>query len=355
MTATIPLPDSATPPNGARPSESRSNAILARLFGSSTSAITIALIICIVIMSIISDRFLTTSNIYNIVAQSAVVGIAAVGGTLIIITGGIDLSVGAALGLSGILAGLVMQSGQSGFVGMLVAVVVAAGVGAFNGASITWLRLAPFIVTLAVLGMARGLTLQVSQGQSVYNLPTDFTVLGGGTIAGIPISALLTLAVFVLGHLLLTKTVFGHKVFAVGGNREAARLAGINVSRVTFLVYVIAGICVGLASIVLVGRLGSATPTGGTGVELQVIAAVVIGGTSLFGGKGSMLGTLVGVLLIGVINNGLTLLNVSPFLVQFMQGVLIFVAVLLDAFNTRRLARAGGRQSNAGSRRAVGA
>jgi ribose transport system permease protein len=322
-----------------RPSPSAASRLLSRLLGSSTSAIVVALIVCCVIMSIVSDRFFTTSNIYNIVAQSAVVGIAAVGGTLIIITGGIDLSVGSSLGMSGIFAALAMQSGQGAVVGIIVAVAVSVLVGMFNGASVTLLKLAPFIVTLAVLGMARGLTLQVSQGQSIYNLPTGFTALGGGTIAGVPISAIVTVIAFILGHILLTKTTFGHRVFAVGGNREAARLSGINVNRVTFFVYAIAGVCVGIASVILVGRLGSATPTGGTGAELQVIAAVVIGGTSLFGGKGSMIGTFVGVLLIGVINNGLTLLNVSPFLVQFMQGALIFIAVVLDAVNTRRLSR----------------
>jgi ribose transport system permease protein len=317
----------------------RAGAIATRLLSSPTSAIFIALILCCVIMSIVSDRFFTAGNIYNIIAQSAVVGIAAVGGTLIIITGGIDLSVGSSLGISGIFAAIAMQATHNALIGVLVAIIVAVLVGMFNGFSVAVLKLAPFIVTLAVLGMARGLTLQVSQGQSLYNLPTGFTALGGGTIAGVPISAVVTILVFILGHLVLTKTTFGHRVFAVGGNREAARLAGINVNRVTFSVYVIAGVCVGIASIILVGRLGSATPTGGTGAELQVIAAVVIGGTSLFGGKGSMFGTLVGVLLIGVINNGLTLLNVSPFLVQFMQGALIFIAVMLDAFNTRRLSR----------------
>jgi ribose/xylose/arabinose/galactoside ABC-type transport system permease subunit len=309
------------------------------MLSSPTSAIFIALVACCVIMAILSDRFLTLSNVYNILAQSAVVGIAAVGGTLIIITAGIDLSVGSALGLSGIVAGLAMQAGLGPVVGILAAIVTAVLVGVFNGISVTLLRLAPFIVTLAVLGMGRGLTLQLSKGQSIYNLPRGFTVFGTGTIAGIPLSAILTVVIFLLGHLLLTKTTFGHRVFAVGGNSEAARLAGINVKATVFWVYVIAGLCTGIASIILVGRLGSATPTGGSGDELLVIAAVVIGGTSLFGGKGSMLGTLVGVVLIGVINNGLTLLNVSPFMVQFMQGLLIFVAVTLDAVNTRRVKR----------------
>jgi ribose/xylose/arabinose/galactoside ABC-type transport system permease subunit len=188
--------------------------------------------------------------------------------------------------------------------------------------------------------MARGLTLQLSQGQSVYGLPGVLNWLGAAEIGGIKVSAILTLLLFVLAHLVLSRTTFGHRVYAVGGNAEAARLAGINVKQVVFATYVLAGLCVGIAAIVLIGRLDSATPNAGTGTELQVIAAVVIGGTSLFGGKGSMVGTFVGVLLIGVINNGLTLLNVSSFWVQFVQGALIFLAVLLDSFNTGRLRRA---------------
>jgi ribose transport system permease protein len=153
------------------------------------------------------------------------------------------------------------------------------------------------------------------------------------------VSALLTLALFVVGHLVLSRTTFGHKLYATGGNAEAARLSGINVSRVIFAAYVIAGLCAGIVAILLVGRLDSATPNAAAGTELQVIAEVVIGGTSLFGGKGSMVGTLIGVLLIGVITNGLTLLNVSSFWVQFVQGALIFLAVLLDSFTSRRVTR----------------
>ena len=298
-----------------------------------------ALVLACVVMFILTPQFLTTSNLMNILTQSSIVGIAAVGATFIIITGGIDLSVGSNVALSGMVAATLVSAGVDGFIGILIAILVAAAVGAFNGASVTLLRLAPFIVTLAVLGMARGLTLQISGGESVYDLPRAFTWLGGGTVAGIPVPVIMTILAFGIGYFVLSRTTFGHQVYAVGGNREAARLAGIRDRRVLFSVYLIAGLCAGLAAITLVGRLGSATPTAATGLELQVIAAVVIGGTSLFGGKGSLAGTFVGVLLIGVINNGLTLLNVSPFWVQFMQGLLIFLAVLLDSYNSRRLSK----------------
>jgi ribose/xylose/arabinose/galactoside ABC-type transport system permease subunit len=237
------------------------------------------------------------------------------------------------------LGALSVQHAYGAVSGIVLTLLIGMGVGAINGLSVAALRLTPFIVTLATMGMAQGLTLQAAAGQSVYNLPPALTIFGGGRIfGGLPISVIVTVIVFVFGEILLKRTAFGKSVYAVGGNREAARLAGIDVNRVTFLVYLLAGFCAGIAAILTVGRVGAATPTGGAGVELRVIAAIVIGGTSLFGGKGSLWGTLVGVLLIGVINNGLTLLNVDPFLVQFMQSALIFIAVLFDALNTRRIA-----------------
>ena len=313
--------------------------LVGRLFSNTTSAIAVVLLLICIVLSQLSPGFLTAHNVYAVLAQSAVVGVAAVGGTFVIITGGIDLSVGAAIGLAAMLGALAVQHGYGAGIGILITLLVGLGIGAVNGVSVTALRLTPFIVTLATMGMAQGLTLQTNQGQSVYNLPAALTIFGGGRIlGGLPISVIATVIVFILGEILLKRTAFGKSVYAVGGNREAARLAGIDVSRVTFLVYLLAGVCAGIAAILTVGRVGAATPTGGAGVELRVIAAIVIGGTSLFGGKGSLWGTLVGVLLIGVINNGLTLLNVDPFLVQFMQSALIFIAVLFDALNTRRIA-----------------
>jgi ribose transport system permease protein len=331
----LPTP-STRPPAGA---PGRRGIDVRRAFSSNIAPIVVALVAVSAVLSLLSPSFLTPNNLSNIVTQSAVVGIAAVGVTFVIITGGIDLSVGSNLALAGLVGAMTAQA-TNGVLGILAVLGVAVAVGAFNGSSVAWLRLAPFIVTLATLGMARGLTLQLSQGQSVYGLPGALNWLGAAEIGGIKVSAILTLLLFVLAHFVLSRTTFGHRVYAVGGNAEAARLAGINVKQVVFATYVLAGLCVGIAAIVLIGRLDSATPNAGTGTELQVIAAVVIGGTSLFGGKGSMVGTFVGVLLIGVINNGLTLLNVSSFWVQFVQGALIFLAVLLDSFNTGRLRRA---------------
>lgn len=308
---------------------------------SNLAPIVVALVLVSIVLSVMTPNFLTASNLTNIVTQSAVVGIAAIGATFVIITSGIDLSVGSNIALSGLVGAIVAQTTGSGLLGIAVVVLVAVVVGAFNGASVAWLGLAPFIVTLAVMGMARGLTLQISQGQSVYGLPESLNWLGASAIFDIKTSALVTLLLFIVAHFVLSQTTFGHQIYAVGGNAEAARLSGINVKRVIFAAYVIAGLTAGVAAIILLGRLDSATPNAAIGTELQVIAAVVIGGTSLFGGKGSMIGTLIGVLLIGVINNGLTLLNVSAFWVQFVQGALIFLAVLLDSFNSRRKRRSG--------------
>ncbi|UOQ57497.1 ABC transporter permease [Leucobacter allii] len=326
-----------------RPNAARSPHWLSRLVGSSLAPIVVALVLVSIALAFLTPSFLTASNLTNIVTQSAVVGIAAIGATFVIITSGIDLSVGSNIALAGMIGAIVAQASGSGFLGVAAVVLVSVLVGAANGASVAWLGLAPFIVTLAVMGMARGLTLQISQGQSVYGLPPSLSWLGASAILDIKTSALVTVLLFILAHLVLSQTTFGHRVFAVGGNAEAARLAGIDVRRVVFACYVIAGLTAGIAAIILLGRLDSATPNAATGTELQVIAAVVIGGTSLFGGKGSMMGTFVGVLLIGVINNGLTLLNVSSFWVQFVQGALIFLAVLLDSVNSRRKRRTAGR------------
>lgn len=312
-------------------------------FLSGIGPIVVALLVLGVLLSLSTDSFLTAANLTNIVVQVSVVGVCAIGGTFVIITSGIDLSVGSTVALCGMTAAWFMKDGPlvGGLAGLLVAVLVGVAIGAFNGASVTWLRLTPFIATLAMLAMGRGLTQQISQGQTIFGFPLDFTFPGNGKIAGIQAPVVITVIAFIIGHLILTRTSFGHAVYAVGGNKEAARLAGIPVRRVQFTVYVLAGLCAAIAGILLTGRLNAALPQAATGLELQVIAAIVIGGTSLFGGRGSLVGTFAGVLLIGVIGNGMTLLDVNPFWQQFVQGAVIFLAVTLDAVNQRRLARSG--------------
>lgn len=338
-----PAPAQEPPPRERPTAGSRAEAVRQRLVGiTGIGPLLIALVLICLFLTITTDTFLTRSNLTNIIVQTSVVGIAAVGATFVIITSGIDLSVGSNVALSSMVAAYAMKHDlvPGGIGGIVIALLVGLLVGSFNGVSATVLRLTPFIATLAALAMARGLTQQVSQGQTIFGFPRSFTFLGNGSIAGVQAPVVITIVVFIVGYLLLTRTSFGHQVYALGGNREAARLAGIPVRRVEFTVYALAGVCAGLAAVVLTGRLNSALASGATGLELQVIAAVVIGGTSLFGGRGSLAGTFLGVVLIGVIVNGLTLLNVNPFWQQFVQGAVIFVAVLLDALNSRRLQKA---------------
>ena len=317
-------------------SQARSRRIIRQLRTGLGPLLAALILICIG-LSIASPEFLTTSTLTNIMVQVSVVGIAAVGGTFVIITSGIDLSVGSLVALSGMVAATVMAGSSPdnvalGIAGLGVALVV----GALNGLSVAWLRLVPFIVTLAMMAMARGLTLAISDGRTKFDFPNAFTAFGAKTLVGLPAPMIVMLVVFVIGHVLLRKTTFGHQVFAVGGNKEAARLAGIPVNRVIFLTYTLAGATAAVAGIVLAGRLNSALPSAANGLELQVIAGIVIGGTSLAGGRGSIVGTFIGVVLIGVINVGLSLLGVNPFWTQFIQGGVIFAAVLLDAVSQRR-------------------
>jgi ribose/xylose/arabinose/galactoside ABC-type transport system permease subunit len=291
----------------------------------------IALLLLIIVFSFVSGDFLTVSNWINIIQQSAIIAVVAIGVTFVIITSGIDLSVGSVVALAGMVsAQLLVSHGLPAWLAIIVGIAIGVAFGLFNGIGVAYIGLAAFITTLATMSMGRGLALADSGGQTIFGLSSSYTFLGGGYVLGIPVPVIITFVLFVIAHFVLSRTVFGHKVYAIGGNREAARLAGINVRRIELLVYILAGALSGLAGIMLTGRLAAALPTSATGLELQVIAAIVIGGASLFGGRGNMIGTFFGVLTIGVLSNGLDLLNVSPFWVQFIQGVVIFLAVLID-------------------------
>ncbi len=286
-----------------------------------------------------TPQFLTTANALSILLASSLIGIVAVGQTFIIVTGGIDLSTGSVVALAGVVSGLALQAGWGVTPSVAAGIGLGALCGGFNAFAVTILGMTPFIVTLAVLAMARGLAFIVTGGNTLFGFPEGFDEIGGGNLGPMPIAALITIGVTLIGWIVLARTVFGAEVYAIGGNREAARLAGVPVGRTLALVYVIAGALSGLGGVVLAGQLDSAQPIAAMGLELNAIAAVVIGGASLFGGKGSMLGTLLGVLIIGLINNGLTLWNVQPFWVQFIQGAVIFLAVLVDSLNQKRRGR----------------
>ena len=293
--------------------------------------------ICL-ILALATPNFFKPDNLMNIVRQSSFRAIVAVGMTFVILTAGIDLSVGGVIALSGVAGSLVLV--HPGLpVPLAIALGIGAGVavgtalGAFNGLAITRFYLPPFIATLAmwfIAGRDGGLAFLITSGQPVFNLPPSFLFVGAGDVLGIPVPVIIMVVIVAAGHFALTRTTFGRYVYAVGGNEEAARLSGINVRRVLMTVYVISGMLSGLTGMILAGRLASGDPKTGVGQELDVIAAVVVGGTSLFGGRGTILGTVVGALIIGVLNNGLNLLNISSYWQPVVKGGVILVAVMID-------------------------
>ena len=283
------------------------------------------------VMSFISPPFRTLSNIENILQQSSVNGIMAVGMTLVIITAGIDLSVGSVLALSAVVAtSFAHPDTHSLIVPILLGLLVGLTCGTVSGVLIAKRRLAPFIVTLGMMTVARGLALVYTNGRPVINLSDAYDKIGGGYLAQLPVPTLIFFFVVMVGAFILHFTRFGRYVYAVGGNELAAKVSGINTDRILIGVYALTGALAGLAGIVLSSRVMSGSPATGAGYELDAIAAVVIGGTSLSGGRGSISGTVVGALIIGVMNNGLDLLNVSSYWQQIVKGVIIVLAVLLD-------------------------
>ena len=283
--------------------------------------------------------FLLAANLRNVANQIAVIALVAIGMTLVIITAGIDLSVGSLIALSAVLAGwLIAQFGGDGastftmIWASLAAIVLCGATGAFSGAVITRFNIPPFIATLAMMQVAAGVAYIISEGKPIYQIPQSFTTLGRGVdpLLGIPYAVVLMVALYAVAHLVMSRTVYGRYIYAVGGNAEAARLAGIRVKSVIFSVYVIAGILAGLGGIVLASQLKSGAPTYGLSYELYVIAAVVVGGTSLSGGEGKILGTLIGAFIIAVIQNGMNLTNVESYTQKVILGLVILGAVLLD-------------------------
>jgi ribose/xylose/arabinose/galactoside ABC-type transport system permease subunit len=295
----------------------------------------IAFAILFVILSITSESFLTTTNIINILRQVSIIGIVAIGMSFVIITGGIDLSVGSIMALSAVVAASFAQadSSYSILIPMIIGVTVGLACGLINGVLVAKWKVAPFIATLGMMTAARGLAMVYTDGRPVIGLSSSYNNIGSGYILGFPIPVLAFLVIVLVGIFILNFTVFGRHVFATGGNEQSAKLSGIHISTVKIGVYAISGLLAGIGGMILSSRIMSGSPVLGQGYELDAIAAVVIGGTSLFGGVGSLLGTLVGVLIIGVMNNGLDLLNVSSYYQQILKGAIIVIAVLLDKKN----------------------
>lgn len=296
--------------------------------------IVLAILLETVVFAALAPQFLSFENLANVGVSIAVIGILAVGMTFVILTGGIDLSIGSVAALAGVVAAIVaLRFGVAA--GFAAALGVGVLTGIFNGAFVAYFRVPPFVVTLAILTIARGLAFVLSEGRSIGNLPEDFARLGKASIAGVPLSVLIMLATFAAGWFVLKHTTFGRYVYAVGANAEATFLAGVAVKKVTFGVYVLNGALVGLAAIVLASRLGAGVPNSGLQYELDVIAAVVVGGTSLLGGRGSVVQTLLGTIFIGVLNNGLNLRGTDPYLQKIWLGAVILLAVLFDRTNKK--------------------
>jgi ribose transport system permease protein len=307
----------------------------------------IALVVLCTVIAILSDKFLTLDNGWNVLRQIAVNICISVGMTLVVLTAGIDLSVGSVLALCGAFTAGLLKNGIKmpsadlfiGFtlLGALLAGIVAGAVlGWFNGLVITKFNVPPFVGTLAMLTIARGLTMLWTQGHPISNLGPAFSTIGTGWFAGIPVPVWIAGVVVLLAIFITRQTRLGRYIYAIGGNENAAVLSGININKVKLIVYSMAGALAAVGGIMVTSRLDSAQPNAGTGYELDAIAAVVIGGTSLSGGKGSIGGTVMGAVIIGVLNNGLVLLNVSPFWQQVVKGAVILIAVIIDKGSNRK-------------------
>lgn len=297
----------------------------------------IGLVILIGIVGVLSPSFFTVANLLNVLRQTSINGVIAAGMTFVILTGGIDLSVGSILGFSGAVAASCLASGQSMLVTIVLTLVIGSGVGLINGIIISKGKLQPFIVTLATMTILRGATLVFTDGKPISlgsgSSAIAFSKIGGGTIFGIPTPVVIMIFAFAICYYILTQTKMGRYTYALGGNEEATRLSGLNADRIKMFVYTISGLLASVAAIIITSRLFSAQPNAGDGYELDAIAAVVLGGTKLAGGKGKITGTIIGALIIGVLSNALNLLNVSSYFQMIAKGVVILIAVLLDRKN----------------------
>ena len=296
----------------------------------------VTLIVLFISLSIASPHFLTNTNLSSVVRQTAVINIMALGMTLIIVSGGIDLSVGAILAMSGLLGTMAMEKGQPIVAGILIGILTGGFWGFVNGLLTTRLRINPFIVTLGTLGIVRGLTLIISNGLPVHQIPREFSFLGEGNVLGVPFVLWILLGCALIVHMIMEHTKLGRYTFAIGSNTDAAWYAGIPVSFHTTAVYAIGGLLTGLSGMIEASRLMTGQPTAGQGYELQAIAAVVIGGGSLRGGEGSVIGTLVGAFIMGLLSNGSDLLGISPYLQQAIIGAVIILAVTFDELRKRK-------------------
>jgi ribose/xylose/arabinose/galactoside ABC-type transport system permease subunit len=293
-----------------------------------------ALIIIMIASGLISPQFFTMVNLLNVMQQIAIVGVLGVGMTYVILTAGIDLSVGSIVAMVSVF-GAISVNANGLVVGIAESLILGAIVGVVNGAGVVLARIQPFIMTLATMATASGVAFILSGGLQVSISSNSFNNLGQGRVAGLPIPAVVLIVLALLGGFVLSRTVFGRSIFAVGSNREAARLSGISVGWVQFTMYVVSGVCAALGGLLYSAELGTGTPTAGTGIELDAIAAVVIGGTSLFGGVGGISGTFIGAAILGILADILNLVGVQTYVQDVVKGAIIVVAILVQNLSGR--------------------
>jgi len=293
-------------------------------------AIPLALVLLVVIFSITSDAFLTSRNILNILRQVSIVGICAVGMTFVILTGGIDLSVGSVIGVSVVSCASLMVSGVHPVLAVIISLLIGAVIGLINGIFINEVGIPPLITTLAMMTALRGIAYKITAGLPVYGFPKSFAVIGQGYLGKVPVPVIIMVIVFIIGYILITKTRFGRYVYGLGGNEEATRLSGVNVKKTKYKIYILESVLAAVAGIVLLSRVNSGQPKAGEGYEMDIITAVVLGGVSIAGGTGKITGVITGVFLMGVLTNGMILTNVDEYTQWIVKGAVLLLAVSLD-------------------------
>lgn len=304
-------------------------------YGTQISTCFALLILCIV-LSILSPNFLKVGNLLTVLLQSSINSVIAVGMTFVIISGGIDLSVGSIVALSTAVMGeLVVNAGLDPFLGMLIALLIGVGAGFVQGMIIGSIKIPPFIVTLGGMTIWRGLALEFVDGKNIYGLPDQINWLGSSSILGIPTAVLFAVLIYFIGWYVLKKTKIGLYTYAIGGNENASKLSGISIKKTKVFIYSLTGLLCGMAGILIAGRMNGTSAIVGQGYELDAIAAVAIGGTAMSGGKGNLWGTLLGAVVMGVIRNGLNLLGVSPYFQMIIIGLVIVTAVAVDAIRNK--------------------
>ncbi|AJX30605.1 Ribose transport system permease protein rbsC [Burkholderia oklahomensis] len=319
----------AAGPGAPPPARARAGHAVAALRRSTTFYPLVGLVVVCIAMVFASDSFLSAANLENVLRQVSINAIIGVGMTCVILTGGIDLSVGSVMALSGTLTAGLLVAGINGAAALAAGVGVGLALGAANGLFVAFAGMPPIIVTLATMGIARGFALIYTGGYPIDGLPDWIRFFGSGKVLGVQMPVLTMLVVYALAWLLLERMPFGRYVYAIGGNEHATRLSGVRVARVKLVVYTFAGLTSALAALVLTGRLMSGQPNAGVGFELDAIAAVVMGGTSIAGGRGSIVGTLIGALLLGVLNNGLNMIGVNPYVQNVIKGGIILLAIYI--------------------------